>query len=50
MHLVAGVDLGGTKIEAAVVDESNAVLGSARRPTPREGGHPFGLLVCLFKR
>jgi glucokinase len=32
-----GVDLGGTKIEAIVVDEHNDVLGSARRPTPTEG-------------
>ena len=34
----AGIDLGGTKIEAAVVDARNKVLGSARRPTPLEGG------------
>jgi glucokinase len=33
-----GVDLGGTKIEAIVVDSGNNVLGSARRPTPTEGG------------
>jgi glucokinase len=32
-----GVDLGGTKIEAIVVDEQNQILGSARRPTPTEG-------------
>ena len=32
-----GIDLGGTKIEAIVVDASNQVLGSARRPTPTEG-------------
>jgi glucokinase len=32
-----GIDLGGTKIEAAVVDARNNVLGSARRPTPTEG-------------
>jgi glucokinase len=32
-----GVDLGGTKVEAIVVDEKNQVLGSARRPTPTEG-------------
>jgi glucokinase len=35
-----GIDLGGTKIEAAVVDSRNQVLGSARRPTPTEGGPP----------
>jgi glucokinase len=33
----AGVDLGGTKIEAIVVDSDNHVLGSARRPTPTQG-------------
>jgi glucokinase len=33
-----GVDLGGTKIEAIVVDSHNEVLGAARRPTPTEGG------------
>ena len=33
----AGVDLGGTKIEAIVVDAEHQVLGSARRPTPTEG-------------
>jgi glucokinase len=33
-----GIDLGGTKIQAVVVDERNAVLGQARRPTPTHGG------------
>jgi glucokinase len=33
-----GIDLGGTKIQAVVVDEQNKVLGQARRPTPTEGG------------
>jgi len=33
-----GVDLGGTKIEAIVVDSRSTVLGSARRPTPTTGG------------
>ncbi|HLY36024.1 MAG TPA: ROK family protein, partial [Candidatus Limnocylindria bacterium] len=35
-----GIDLGGTKIEAVVVDGRHKVLGSARRPTPEEGGPP----------
>lgn len=35
---IAGIDLGGTKIEAVVVDGRNQVLGSARRPTPSDGG------------
>ena len=34
----AGIDLGGTKIQAVLVDERNDVLGSARRPTPTSGG------------
>lgn len=33
-----GIDLGGTKIEAVIVNPSNKVLGSARRPTPTSGG------------
>ena len=33
-----GIDLGGTKIQAVVVDASHAVLGQARSPTPTKGG------------
>jgi glucokinase len=33
-----GIDLGGTKIEAVVVDSAYRVLGSARHPTPTTGG------------
>jgi glucokinase len=33
-----GVDLGGTKIQAVVVDEHHEVLGSSRHPTPTTGG------------
>jgi glucokinase len=33
-----GIDLGGTKIETVIVDETNNVLGSARHPTPTDGG------------
>ncbi|MBV9312097.1 MAG: ROK family protein [Solirubrobacterales bacterium] len=36
--LRGGIDLGGTKIEAVVVDGRNNVVGSARRPTPTAGG------------
>ena len=32
-----GIDLGGTKIQAVIVDERSEVLGQARRPTPTEG-------------
>ena len=35
-----GIDLGGTKIEAVVVDARNSVLGTARRSTPTSGGPP----------
>jgi glucokinase len=33
-----GIDLGGTKIQAVVVNGRWRVLGEARRPTPRSGG------------
>jgi glucokinase len=33
-----GIDLGGTKIQAVVVDHANTVLGEARLPTPTTGG------------
>ncbi|MEK6250597.1 MAG: ROK family protein [Actinomycetota bacterium] len=36
--LRGGIDLGGTKIQTAVVDENGKVLGEARHPTPHEGG------------
>lgn len=36
--LRGGIDLGGTKIEAIVVDARQQVLGSARHPTPTSGG------------
>jgi glucokinase len=38
--LRGGIDLGGTKIEAVVVDDKSTVLGSARQPTPTSGGPP----------
>ena len=38
MNPRGGIDLGGTKIQAVVVDEANAVLGEQRRPTPTGGG------------
>jgi glucokinase len=36
--LRGGIDLGGTKIEAIVVDATHKVLGQARQPTPTDGG------------
>jgi glucokinase len=37
-RLRGGIDLGGTKIEAIVVDSRHRVLGQARQPTPTAGG------------
>jgi glucokinase len=38
MSSYGGIDLGGTKIQAVIVDEDHSVLGEARRPTPTSGG------------
>jgi glucokinase len=35
-----GIDLGGTKIQAVVVDEKSKIVGEARKPTPTTGGPP----------
>lgn len=36
MSLAIGVDLGGTKVAAGVVDESGAIIAETRRPTPTD--------------
>jgi glucokinase len=36
--LRGGIDLGGTKIQTAIVDSGGKVSGQSRRPTPTEGG------------
>jgi len=36
--MYGGIDLGGTKIQAAILDDDHSVLGSARRATPTSGG------------
>jgi glucokinase len=36
--LAGGIDLGGTKIQAVVIDDSDEVVGEARHPTPTTGG------------
>jgi glucokinase len=36
--LRGGIDLGGTKVQAVVVDERGTVLGEHREPTPVDGG------------
>jgi glucokinase len=38
--LRAGVDLGGTKVQAVIVDEQYEVVGQERLPTPTTGGPP----------
>jgi glucokinase len=38
MEKRGGIDLGGTKIQAVIVDEKHEVIGDARHPTPRDGG------------
>jgi glucokinase len=40
MTLRGGIDLGGTKVQAVVVDEANEVRGQARAQTPLRGGPP----------
>jgi glucokinase len=41
-RLRGGIDLGGTKIEAIVIDAGNSVVGSSRRETPTRG-RPAGV-------
>jgi glucokinase len=38
MARYGGIDLGGTKIQAVVVDDAHEVLGASRLPTPTTGG------------
>ena len=38
MSARGGIDLGGTKIQAVVVDAQHVVIGQARRATPTKGG------------
>lgn len=40
MSARGGIDLGGTKIQAVVLNGRGALLGDARRQTPTEGGPP----------
>jgi glucokinase len=41
-----GIDLGGTKIQAAIVGDDGAVLGQSRHPTPTSGG-PHHVAVAM---
>jgi glucokinase len=38
MGLRGGIDLGGTKIQAAILNDAGDVLGQSRHPTPTAGG------------
>jgi glucokinase len=38
MSSYGGIDLGGTKIQAVILNDQHEVIGSARRPTPTSGG------------
>ena len=42
MAFRGGIDLGGTKIQTAIVDDAGEVAGQSRRPTPTGGG-PAGV-------
>ena len=46
MSVRGGIDLGGTKVQAIVIDEQHRVLGQDRVPTPTEGG-PQGVADAL---
>jgi glucokinase len=47
-ELRGGIDLGGTKIQTAVIDAKGKVLGEAREPTPTEGG-PEDVAAAMAK-
>jgi glucokinase len=46
--LRGGIDLGGTKIQTAIIDAAGAVKGEARHPTPTEGG-PADVAAAMGK-
>jgi glucokinase len=45
-RLTGGLDLGGTKIQAVLLDGRRSVVAEARRPTPQEGG-PEAVIEAL---
>ena len=47
-RLYLGVDVGGTKLQASLVEESGGITGRLRCPTPREGG-PKAVLKAIQK-
>jgi glucokinase len=46
MALRGGIDLGGTKIQAAIVDDDGEIRGQSRIPTPTEGGPKAVTKAC----
>jgi glucokinase len=46
--LRGGIDLGGTKIQTAIIDAEGAVKGEARHPTPTTGG-PADVAAAMGK-
>lgn len=44
--LRGGVDLGGTKIQTAIIDDTGTVIGQCRMPTPHDQG-PTGVLTAI---
>jgi glucokinase len=43
---IAGIDLGGTKIQGVVVDDAGAVVADAKRPSPQEGGDAIAAAIA----
>ena len=46
MGHVAGIDLGGTKIQGVVVDDAGAVVAHAKRPSPQDGGDAIAAAIA----
>jgi glucokinase len=47
-RLYLGVDVGGTKVQASLVEEAGTILGREKAPTPRKGG-PERVLAVIEK-
>ena len=48
--LTIGVDVGGTKVAAGVVDEDGSILVSTRRPTPSASRNPASVICSSVGR
>ena len=47
-RLYLGVDVGGTKVQASLVQESGEIVGREKCPTPRQGG-PERVVAAIEK-